>query len=104
VPDSKTKNTSKVKIITRDDGSVSRPDAILVSAKPHDLVIVCDAKFYTNEIPEKIIAKTLDDMRLRNTTFGILICSQETKSQEFDRMMAEKHSFLSLIKLNKGDS
>jgi hypothetical protein len=67
-------------------------------------VIVCDAKFYTNEIPEKVVEKTLDDMRLRNTPYGILICSCETKSSEFDRVMAQKNSHLLLIKLKLGNS
>ena len=78
LPNAKTKLSSKVKSLLRSDGSESRPDAVLKSGE--DLIIVCDAKFYTNEIPEKVILKTIDDMRLRDTTHGLLICSQDTRT------------------------
>jgi len=51
-------------------------------------VIVCDAKYYTNEVPEKVILKTLDDMRLRGTPYGILICSENARSQEYRKLVA----------------
>ena len=76
LPGCKKKVNSGVEILTRDDGSVSRPDAVLHgTCSLGEIVIVCDAKYYTNEVPEKVILKTLDDMRLRGTPYGILICS-----------------------------
>jgi len=60
------------------------------------LTIVCDAKYYTSEIPDKIIDKTLDDMRLRNTNYGILICSEDTKTDKIKQNVR-------LLKLLKAD-
>jgi hypothetical protein len=82
----KTKLCAKVQVLTRSDGSESKPDAILQSG---GLTIICDAKLYTNDLPEKVILKTLDDMKLRDTTFGILICSKDTKTTTFDKMMRQ---------------
>ena len=53
-----------------------------------DITIVCDAKYYTNEVPEKVILKTVDDMRLRDTAHGILICSQSARTQEYKQLVA----------------
>lgn len=63
--------------------------------------IVIDAKFYSNEIPVKVIEKTLDDMRLRSTRHGILICSELTGRQEFDSIKQSKIKGLKLIKLQR---
>jgi hypothetical protein len=74
LPDAKTKLSSSVKTLVRSDGTESRPDAVLTD-DAQGLVIVCDAKFYSSDIPEKVILKTLDDMSLRSTEHGLLICS-----------------------------
>jgi hypothetical protein len=64
-------------------------------------LIVIDAKFYTNEIPEKVIEKTLDDMALRKTNYGILICSEKAKHTEFDNMKGKKGLRLLVLKSNE---
>ena len=104
LPGSKKKINSGVEILTRDDGTVSRPDAVLHGTSSFgEIVIVCDAKYYTNEVPEKVILKTLDDMRLRNTPYGILICSQNARTQEYRSLVAQnKCKNLELVKLRPG--
>ena len=51
------------------------------------LKIVLDAKFYTTQLAQSTIDKTVDDMRLRCDdefqAFSILICSQQTKLNEY---------------------
>jgi len=72
----------KISIKTRADGTLSKPDAELV-CQQLGLLVVCDAKHYTSELGKSTIQKTLDDMRLRETEYGILICSEDTKMCEF---------------------
>ena len=63
---------------------------------------MCDAKLYTSDLPEKVILKTLDDMQLRNTQYGLLICSQDTKTGSFDLMYRQqKTKCLKLLKLRQ---
>ena len=98
LPDTKQKKSASVKILTRSDGTESCPDAVLYD-KTSKLLIVCDAKFYTNDLPERIILKTIDDMQLRDTEFGLLICSSQTKTKSYTEMPIEKRKNLKLVKL-----
>ena len=41
--------------------------------------IVIDAKHYVSEISKDTIKKTLDDMVLRDTPFGLLVCSEKAQ-------------------------
>ena len=50
---------------------------------------MCDAKFYTSDLSEKTISKTVDDMKLRGTNLGLLVCSQDTKLHTYDQMYKE---------------
>lgn len=68
------KMTKKVEPLLRSDGTNSQPDAVLKAAN-EKLTIVVDAKLYTTDVPTKVIEKTLDDMNLRKTPYGLLICS-----------------------------
>ena len=87
LPDSKAKLSSKVsKQTLRDNGQRSLPDALLQGElkSGETLQIVCDAKFYTSDLSEKTISKTVDDMKLRGTNLGLLVCSQDTKLHTYD--------------------
>ena len=61
----------------RHDGAFSQPDAVITF--PYDdrkMPIVIDAKHYTTDVSAGTIRKTLDDMALRDTPFGLLVCSE----------------------------
>jgi hypothetical protein len=65
------------------------------------LRIVIDAKYYTSQLAQSTIDKTVDDMNLRcdkeHEAYGLLICSQSTKLDEFKA--TKQHHKLSLVKL-----
>lgn len=69
---------------TRADGKLSLPDAVILLAD--SLAIVVDAKFYTTEVSSDTIKKTLNDMELRGTPFGILVCSEGAGVAKFASM------------------
>ena len=70
---------------TRKDGALSMPDAVI--GLPGDrLPIVVDAKYYQTEIATSTIRKTLDDMLLRETPYGLLVCSERSGLATFNQM------------------
>lgn len=96
------KQINKVCIKTRENASLSRPDAELVqineikeqskskfqkTMKLKKLKIVVDAKYYTSQLEQDTINKTIDDMKLRcddeYEAFSFLICSNSTKLDKF---------------------
>ena len=84
-------------IKTRESGKASRPDAELVevasSLAPKfefekSLKIVVDAKYYTSQLSQETIEKTIDDTYLRSDdnyeAFALLVCSEETGLDEYN--------------------
>jgi hypothetical protein len=77
----------KVNKKVRRDGTLSRPDAILTFSTKgfsglvgDEIALVADAKYYKHsDLGKATIDKTRDDMKLRNTPLGIIVCSDETK-------------------------
>ena len=69
---------------TRVDGKLSCPDAVILPNKK--LPIVIDAKYYSSDISTETIRKTLDDMALRNTPYGLLVCSEQAGFAKFEQM------------------
>ena len=64
-------------------------------------MIVFDAKYYDSELPRNVILKTLDDMRLRKTEYGVLVCSAATRHYELDAMSVKEKKQLCLLKLHE---
>jgi hypothetical protein len=64
---------------------------------------VVDAKFYTSQLSQLTIEKTVDDLNLRCDdafkAYGLLVCSDETKLDEYKSQT--QSSKLYLIKLDK---
>lgn len=63
---------------------MSRPDAEIVLSGGE--LIVIDAKYYKSELSQGTIEKTVDDMKLRRTNWGLLVCSDETKTTIFEEL------------------
>lgn len=96
--------TDKVNILYRNDGTESKPDGILQGVYDTQFLIVVDAKFYSDNIPKEVIEKTLDDMNLRKTDYGILICSENTKRTLFDNIPDKKGLKLLILKPSEGEN
>jgi hypothetical protein len=68
-----------------------------------EITIVFDTKYYTTEITKKVILKILDDMRLRNTHFGVLILSESALTKYLEKFLKrEECKKLSFLILKQG--
>ena len=76
--------SSKVELKMRDGGTISRPDVEMLLED--DFLVIADAKYYSSELSLGTIIKTLDDMALRNTSYGLLVCSENTKCTAYDQL------------------
>jgi hypothetical protein len=77
----------KISVKTRNDGSLSRPDAELICQNT-GFMCVFDAKYYNSELSIGTVEKTLDDMKLRGTKYGIVICSEDAKTTVVDQVIS----------------
>jgi len=77
----------KISVKTRNDGSLSRPDAELI-CKNTGFMCILDAKYYNSELSISTVEKTLDDMKLRGTKYGIIICSEDAKTTIVDQAIS----------------
>jgi hypothetical protein len=77
----------RITVKTRNDGSLSRPDAE-ISCENTGFLCILDAKYYHTELSLDTIEKTLDDMQLRETSHGIVICSEDAKTSLVETLMS----------------
>jgi len=90
-----------ITVKTRNDGTLSRPDAE-VYCENTGFLCCLDAKYYNSELPMKEIKKTLDDMALRETSNGILICSEKTGLNQISKRKTALKD-VKIIKLKPGN-
>lgn len=62
------------------------PDAVISFENDLHKAIIVDAKFYQTEISSATIRKSLDDMALRDTPYGLLVCSEGAGLAKFKHM------------------
>jgi len=85
----------RITVKTRNDGSLSRPDAE-VHCENTGFLCILDAKYYNSELSLATIEKTLDDMVLRGTSHGIVVCSEDAKSTLIESMITQSGKFSQL--------
>lgn len=60
--------------------------------------VVCDAKYYTSQLSQGTVDKTVDDLYLRcddvYEAYGLLICSENTKLNEYESQPQDQKLFL----------
>lgn len=94
------RNFKKVEHKVRENGKKSQPDAeleqineIAVQSKSKfqegrkKIKIIVDAKYYTSQLSQDTIDKTIDDVSLRCDdkfeAWGLIVCSESTKLDEY---------------------